>query len=220
MTWPVNIPIHLALSACPRNIRPEAQRVQPSFPSNSPPHFISFPAATLTPSLETPNKCPAGLRHRILHGIYAISHPSHLVIPNQALKAHVSNALGAHVPSSSTDFDSGSRILKILYRRFALEVPRGLALNMASKERGKKQLAPMNNFVYDSLLWIFTLIVDLFFREIHPRSSWKIPRTGPVIFVAAPHANQVFPFSCLKILLANPSFLVHRPSNPHASCSK
>ncbi|TKA34191.1 hypothetical protein B0A50_00171 [Salinomyces thailandicus] len=43
---------------------------------------------------------------------------------------------------------------------------------------------------YDIFLWIFTVVTDLFFREIHPRSSWRIPRKGPVIFVAAPHANQ------------------------------
>ncbi|KAK4502991.1 hypothetical protein PRZ48_006418 [Zasmidium cellare] len=47
-----------------------------------------------------------------------------------------------------------------------------------------------NNLVYDIFLWVFTIIVDLFFREIHPRSSWRIPKKGPVIFVAAPHANQ------------------------------
>lgn len=47
-----------------------------------------------------------------------------------------------------------------------------------------------DHFVYDAFLWFWTIIVDLFFREIHPRSSWKIPRSGPVIFVAAPHANQ------------------------------
>ncbi|KAF2400636.1 glycerol-3-phosphate O-acyltransferase [Trichodelitschia bisporula] len=48
----------------------------------------------------------------------------------------------------------------------------------------------MNNFVYDLFLWTFSVLVDLFFREVHPRGSWKVPRKGPVIFVAAPHANQ------------------------------
>ncbi|KAK0779726.1 Glycerol-3-phosphate/dihydroxyacetone phosphate acyltransferase, partial [Friedmanniomyces endolithicus] len=43
---------------------------------------------------------------------------------------------------------------------------------------------------YDIFLWIFNIIIDLFFREIHPRSTWRIPKHGPVIFVAAPHANQ------------------------------
>ena len=54
-----------------------------------------------------------------------------------------------------------------------------------------KQFAPMLNWVYDLVLWVLTVLVDLFFREVHPRGSWKIPRRGPIIFVAAPHANQV-----------------------------
>jgi 1-acyl-sn-glycerol-3-phosphate acyltransferase len=55
----------------------------------------------------------------------------------------------------------------------------------------RKDLEPMVNWVYDLVLWMFTIVVDLFFREVHPRGSWKVPRRGPVIFVAAPHANQV-----------------------------
>lgn len=34
------------------------------------------------------------------------------------------------------------------------------------------------------------MLIELYFREVHPRGAWKIPRAGPVIFVAAPHANQ------------------------------
>jgi glycerol-3-phosphate O-acyltransferase/dihydroxyacetone phosphate acyltransferase len=60
-----------------------------------------------------------------------------------------------------------------------------------ARPTARKTLAPMNNFAYDLLLWIMSVLVDLFFREVHPRSSWRIPRKGPVIFVAAPHANQV-----------------------------
>ena len=59
---------------------------------------------------------------------------------------------------------------------------------MAKRNKG---LFPMVNWVYDLVLWGFTILVDLFFREVHPRGSWKVPRRGPVIFVAAPHANQV-----------------------------
>lgn len=44
--------------------------------------------------------------------------------------------------------------------------------------------------VYDFILWIFTIIFDCFFREIRPRGAFRLPRSGPVIFVAAPHANQ------------------------------
>lgn len=55
----------------------------------------------------------------------------------------------------------------------------------------RKELVPMVNGVYDLILWGMSVLVDLFFREVHPRGSWKVPRRGPVIFVAAPHANQV-----------------------------
>ncbi|KAF2271583.1 uncharacterized protein EI97DRAFT_504871 [Westerdykella ornata] len=48
----------------------------------------------------------------------------------------------------------------------------------------------MNKYVYDAFLWTFSILVELFFREVHPRSSWKIPKEGPVLFVCAPHANQ------------------------------
>ncbi|KAH9830550.1 putative acyltransferase [Teratosphaeria destructans] len=51
-------------------------------------------------------------------------------------------------------------------------------------------MAGYGDLVYDLFLWIFNVVVDIFFREIHPRSTWRVPRKGPVIFVAAPHANQ------------------------------
>lgn len=49
----------------------------------------------------------------------------------------------------------------------------------------------MSKWKYDTFLWTLSVLVDLFFREVHPRGSWKVPRHGPVLFVAAPHANQV-----------------------------
>ncbi|EEP82468.1 conserved hypothetical protein [Uncinocarpus reesii 1704] len=45
-------------------------------------------------------------------------------------------------------------------------------------------------WVYDFGLWIFALCLSLFFREVHPRATWRVPKRGPVIIVAAPHANQ------------------------------
>lgn len=44
--------------------------------------------------------------------------------------------------------------------------------------------------IYDTLLWILNVTFDCFFREIRSRGAFKIPKTGPVIFVGAPHANQ------------------------------
>ncbi|KAG9386791.1 CTR1 suppressor protein [Pyrenophora tritici-repentis] len=51
--------------------------------------------------------------------------------------------------------------------------------------KGKK-LAVMNVYVYDAFLWTFSILVELFFREVHPRSSWKVPKEGPVIFFVDP----------------------------------
>ena len=45
-------------------------------------------------------------------------------------------------------------------------------------------------WIYDLCLWLFTLGVDIFFREVTSRGAWRIPQHGPVIIVAAPHANQ------------------------------
>lgn len=49
----------------------------------------------------------------------------------------------------------------------------------------------MVNWKYDLAQWLMSTLMELFFREIHPRGAWKVPKTGPVLFVAAPHANQV-----------------------------
>lgn len=45
-------------------------------------------------------------------------------------------------------------------------------------------------WVFDVVIWIFSSIFDLFFREITTRGSYKVPRNGPIILVAGPHANQ------------------------------
>lgn len=45
-------------------------------------------------------------------------------------------------------------------------------------------------WVYDLILWFFYVLFSIFFRQILPRGAWKIPKKGPVIIVAAPHANQ------------------------------
>ncbi|KAE8144647.1 putative glycerol-3-phosphate acyltransferase Sct1 [Aspergillus avenaceus] len=52
------------------------------------------------------------------------------------------------------------------------------------------RIPPLIGWLYDLVLWLFSVLIDLFFREVHPRGSWKIPRKDPVILVAAPHANQ------------------------------
>ncbi|KAL2016853.1 hypothetical protein VTK56DRAFT_2928 [Thermocarpiscus australiensis] len=66
-----------------------------------------------------------------------------------------------------------------------------------------KELYPMSNWKYDTFLWTMSVLVDLFFREVHPRGSWKVPRHGPVLFVAAPHANQFVDALILQRTLRN-----------------
>lgn len=62
----------------------------------------------------------------------------------------------------------------------------------------------MTSWKYDIFLWVVGVLAELFFREVHPRGTWKVPHTGPVLFVAAPHANQV------RCAAALPNF----PSSP------
>lgn len=62
----------------------------------------------------------------------------------------------------------------------------------------KKEIGYMNKYVYDAFLWTFSVLVELFFREVHPRGSWKVPKEGPVLFVCAPHANQVSCNVCMS----------------------
>jgi glycerol-3-phosphate O-acyltransferase / dihydroxyacetone phosphate acyltransferase len=48
--------------------------------------------------------------------------------------------------------------------------------------------------LYCWTIGFLSIILNLFFRKIETWGSWGIPQKGPVIFVAAPHANQVFQF--------------------------
>jgi glycerol-3-phosphate O-acyltransferase/dihydroxyacetone phosphate acyltransferase len=46
---------------------------------------------------------------------------------------------------------------------------------------------------YDAAMLFWRTVTQIFFREIRPRGAFNIPRDGPVIFVGAPHNNQVIP---------------------------
>ncbi|WFD36733.1 hypothetical protein MCUN1_003620 [Malassezia cuniculi] len=43
---------------------------------------------------------------------------------------------------------------------------------------------------FDVVIAFARMLSDIFFREIQPRSGHLIPKTGPIIFVGAPHHNQ------------------------------
>ncbi|KAF9536928.1 hypothetical protein EC957_009350 [Mortierella hygrophila] len=67
--------------------------------------------------------------------------------------------------------------------------------------------------IYDFVSFFFTILLDIFFREIRPRGAHKIPKKGPVIFVAAPHANQfVDPLVLMRECGRRVSFLAAKKS--------
>ncbi|CAG8588080.1 11976_t:CDS:2 [Dentiscutata erythropus] len=67
--------------------------------------------------------------------------------------------------------------------------------------------------LYDIVVVFFGLVLDTFFREIKSRGSHKIPDKGPLIFVAAPHANQfVDPLILMRNSKRPISFLIAEKS--------
>lgn len=68
--------------------------------------------------------------------------------------------------------------------------PREEPVEEHEQQQPQKELYPMVNWKYDLFLYGMGNLVNLFFREVVPRGSWRVPQTGPVLFVAAPHANQ------------------------------
>ncbi|PWN49373.1 hypothetical protein IE53DRAFT_380607 [Violaceomyces palustris] len=83
------------------------------------------------------------------------------------------------------DFDRFLRSLPLPLHRL---VPTFVARAICRAFRTQNLMA--SNIAFDIALLFWRIIINLFFREIRPRSSWRIPREGPVIFVAAPHHNQ------------------------------
>lgn len=85
---------------------------------------------------------------------------------------------------------------------------------MAGRQGTPSRMIP---WLYDLVLWLFTWALDLFFREIYPRGAWRIPERGPVLIVAAPHANQFVDSAILMHLLKSQakrrvSFLIAQKS--------
>jgi hypothetical protein len=84
--------------------------------------------------------------------------------------------------------------------RLGVEEPGGLSLTTPSPDtmssiealvQSSQVQATSSTLGYDLALLLFRGITKVFFREVRPRGSFNIPRDGPVIFVGAPHSNQV-----------------------------
>ncbi|KAI1499492.1 hypothetical protein F5X99DRAFT_389633 [Biscogniauxia marginata] len=81
--------------------------------------------------------------------------------------------------------------------------PPSSAPNPSPSSSSTKELYPMTPWKYDAFLHTFSVLVDLFFREVHPRGAWRVPKSGPILFVAAPHANQFVDGLVLQRTLKN-----------------
>ncbi|EAU88568.2 glycerol-3-phosphate O-acyltransferase [Coprinopsis cinerea okayama7 len=53
-----------------------------------------------------------------------------------------------------------------------------------------KKVVSQSPVPYEAVMLFWRMVTQIFFREIRPRGAFNIPRSGPVIFVAAPHHNQ------------------------------
>lgn len=54
-----------------------------------------------------------------------------------------------------------------------------------------KRVVSQSPIPYEAVMIFWRMVTQIFFREIRPRGAFNIPRSGPVIFVGAPHNNQV-----------------------------
>lgn len=71
--------------------------------------------------------------------------------------------------------------------------------------------------VYRLVILLFWASFNLFFRAIQVRGSYRIPRAGPVIFVAGPHNNQfvdpmIVMINCWNLAKRRISFLIAKKS--------
>ncbi|CAK5277709.1 unnamed protein product, partial [Mycena citricolor] len=52
------------------------------------------------------------------------------------------------------------------------------------------QHVPHGRQTYETVMFFWRTVTQIFFREVRPRGAFNIPMQGPVIFVGAPHNNQ------------------------------
>ena len=76
-----------------------------------------------------------------------------------------------------------------------------------------KSSSPDDSRSYGLVIQFFTILRKIFFRDVIIRGSHNIPSSGPVIFVAAPHANQfVDPMILSSTCARTISFLIAKVS--------
>ncbi|SPO26849.1 related to SCT1 - glycerol 3-phosphate/dihydroxyacetone phosphate dual substrate acyltransferase [Ustilago trichophora] len=178
----------------------------PAANSNPTPSSASHPSTLSAPSVPQPPNIDTDPSH--LPSNDPKKHPSTAIAEGTAAEVaskqkeyqrrakHLSLSTSKPVPFSRQgdspsfqavlkDFDRLLRSLPIPIHRL---VPTIVARLICRVFRSQNIMA--SNIAFDIALFFWRIIINLFFREIRPRSAWRVPREGPVIFVAAPHHNQ------------------------------
>lgn len=86
---------------------------------------------------------------------------------------------------------SSLRSLRFLLPSPIIHLARLIIHRMAKVLHKRGALA--SSLFFDTLVFFWSALIHLFFREIRSRGAWKIPKhgEGAVIFVVGPHHNQV-----------------------------
>lgn len=100
--------------------------------------------------------------------------------------------------SSTTGFTTTNSDTELNNRNLKTDSPLDSKGSTDEKEENKDKGSKVHHhrqpfyriLIYNVILGMLLTIFDCFFREIRTRGGYKVPRQGPVIFVAAPHANQ------------------------------
>ncbi|PLW09230.1 hypothetical protein PCANC_22696 [Puccinia coronata f. sp. avenae] len=114
--------------------------------------------------------------------------------PDQPQPTLLNHTLQDTLEDLSSLLQTFRKILPLSHRlaqfvpRLIHRIARSCIQRMAQMLYNRNLLA--SNVAYDLAILLLKWIINLFFREIRPRGSHKIPVKGPLIFVAAPHHNQ------------------------------
>lgn len=153
--------------------------------------------STSTPALENstlpPPRLPSASSSRSSAlGLYSTSTPAtpHKELPPPTLPQTVQD-LRTLLKSFLLLVPSSLRKLRFLIPSAVRDVARIIIHQIALVLHARKMLP--SNIIYDVVAALWRGVINIFFREIRSRGSWKIPRVteGATIFVVGPHHNQV-----------------------------
>ncbi|KAA1133241.1 hypothetical protein PGTUg99_011671 [Puccinia graminis f. sp. tritici] len=172
------------------NLTDSDQELQPQ-----PQPHPNSPSINNTHSLISPPPPPLQLAISNVHSDpIHLAHYSPINQPTPAPPKLLNHTLQDTLEDLSSLLQTFRKILPLSHRlaqfvpRLIHRFSRSCVQQMAQMLYNRNLLA--SNVAYDLAILLLKWIINLFFREIRPRGSHKIPDKGPLIFVAAPHHNQ------------------------------